>query len=381
VSVPGDAEADFKESVVEIAGVRLKAHCFMQVLPHSGVWFCCGYPKENAESFADGHARAFAFFGGVPRRCVYDNAGYSVKRGSGPIKGRGRNLTNSFSELQSAYLFEADGALTSGAGGWRRTQLEQLGRFTRQNERRRRSPDRDMVILPFSNLPLVEVVARITFVDPLPLGLAFVGDLYDLIRNEFEMADDDVIEQAPGSAFEFSGRLLQAASFNHRQHPGVTVKVQRRMLRASWQKTSDQGYPGFETTLVPLLRQVLEAIHKLVGHQDVSVLNMSYQNSIDGIEPPTLSEYIALPVQVHIDGRLHQLEFMWRNAEEVDQRVRILGIKTEDETRVVLTNVAGTRLNQQTDLWAAMERIHDVLCISFRDGLTAKAKKDWGYGN
>lgn len=108
VSIPGEAEADFKESAVEIAGVRVKAHCFMQVLPHSGVWFCSCYPKENAESFADGHARAFEFFGGVPRRCVYDNAAYSVKRGSGPIKGRARTLTDSFAELQSAFLFEAD---------------------------------------------------------------------------------------------------------------------------------------------------------------------------------------------------------------------------------------------------------------------------------
>lgn len=108
VSIPGEAEADFKESVVEIAGVRMKAHCFIQILPHSGVWFSSAYPKENAESFADGHARAFEFFGGVPRRCVYDNAGYSVKRGSGPIKGRERTLTDSFAELQSAFLFEAD---------------------------------------------------------------------------------------------------------------------------------------------------------------------------------------------------------------------------------------------------------------------------------
>jgi transposase len=108
VSFPGYAEADFKESVVEIAGVRVKAHTFVQVLPHSGVWFCRCYPKENAESFADGHVSAFDFFGGVPKRCTYDNAAYSVKRGSGPLKGRTRTLTDSFSELKSAFLFEAD---------------------------------------------------------------------------------------------------------------------------------------------------------------------------------------------------------------------------------------------------------------------------------
>ena len=108
VSVPGYAEADFKESVVEIAGVRVKAHAFVQVLPHSGAWFCRCYPRENAESFTDGHVAAFDFFGGVPLRCTYDNAGYSVKRGSGPIKGRARTLTDSFADLKSAFLFEAD---------------------------------------------------------------------------------------------------------------------------------------------------------------------------------------------------------------------------------------------------------------------------------
>jgi len=107
VSIPGESESDFKESWVEIAGKREKAHCFLMVLPFSDVWFCACYPKENAETFADGHDRAFKFFGGVSRRSVYDNAGYAVKRGSGPIKGRERNLTDSFTELQSRYLFEA----------------------------------------------------------------------------------------------------------------------------------------------------------------------------------------------------------------------------------------------------------------------------------
>jgi transposase len=107
VSIPGESEADFKESWVDIAGKREKAHCFLMVLPFSDVWFCVCYPKENAESFADGHARAFKFFGGVSRRSLYDNAGYAVRRGSGPIKGRERNLTDSFTELQSRYLFEA----------------------------------------------------------------------------------------------------------------------------------------------------------------------------------------------------------------------------------------------------------------------------------
>jgi transposase len=108
VSVPGEAEADFNEEFVEIAGRRVKAHSFLMVLPYSGVWFKVCYPAENAESFADGHARAFRFFGGAVVRCVYDNAGYSVKRGSGPMKGRDRELTDSFATLQSVFLFRAE---------------------------------------------------------------------------------------------------------------------------------------------------------------------------------------------------------------------------------------------------------------------------------
>jgi len=106
--LPGEAQADFYESSVEIAGKRCKAFAFLMVLPHSDVYFQACYPAENAESFSDGHDRAFRFYGGVPRRCIYDNPAYSVKRGSGPLTGRERNLTDSFGALQSAYLFKAD---------------------------------------------------------------------------------------------------------------------------------------------------------------------------------------------------------------------------------------------------------------------------------
>jgi transposase len=107
VSLPGEAQSDFGEAWADLGGKRIKCHAFLMVLPQSGVWFMRLYPAENAESFCDGNAAAFSFFGGVPTRIVYDNAGYSVKRGSGPLKGRERELCSLFSELRSAFLFEA----------------------------------------------------------------------------------------------------------------------------------------------------------------------------------------------------------------------------------------------------------------------------------
>jgi transposase len=41
-------------------------------LPHSDACFVVGYPAETTEAFCDGHVRAFAFFGGVPKSIVCD---------------------------------------------------------------------------------------------------------------------------------------------------------------------------------------------------------------------------------------------------------------------------------------------------------------------
>ena len=52
------------DQFVKLAHVRL---C------HSRVFFLVAYPRESQETVFDAHARAFAFFGGVPRRGIYDN--------------------------------------------------------------------------------------------------------------------------------------------------------------------------------------------------------------------------------------------------------------------------------------------------------------------
>ena len=100
---PGDAQADFGEALVVIAGVECKAHYLVVDLPHSDDGFVKAFPAETAEAFCDGHNAAFRYFGGVPRRIVYDNTKLAVAR----ILGDGtRQRTRVFSELQSHYLFD-----------------------------------------------------------------------------------------------------------------------------------------------------------------------------------------------------------------------------------------------------------------------------------
>jgi transposase len=99
---PGEAQADFGEAVVVIAGVECKAHFMAFDLPHSDDCFVQAFPAETTEAFLDGHVRAFEYFGAVPTRILYDNTKLAVAR----ILGDGqRQKTRAFSELQSYYLF------------------------------------------------------------------------------------------------------------------------------------------------------------------------------------------------------------------------------------------------------------------------------------
>jgi transposase len=99
---PGEAQADFGEAQVMIAGVEQKAHFMAFDLPHSDDCFVQAFPAETTEAFLEAHVRAFEYFGGVPTRILYDNTKLVVAR----ILGDGqRKKTRAFSELQSHYLF------------------------------------------------------------------------------------------------------------------------------------------------------------------------------------------------------------------------------------------------------------------------------------
>ena len=99
---PGHAQADFGEAQVEIGRVLAKAHYFVIDLPHSDESYPRAFPAETTEAFLEGHVEAFRYWGGVPRRILYDNTTLAVAR----ILGDGRRRkTQAFSEPQSHYLF------------------------------------------------------------------------------------------------------------------------------------------------------------------------------------------------------------------------------------------------------------------------------------
>jgi transposase len=100
---PGEAQVDFGQAEVVLDGRAATVALFVMTLPYSDAAFVRAFPRECTEAFLEGHVRAFAFFGGVPRRISYDNSKIAVAQITG---GRDRKVTDAFLRLRSHHLFE-----------------------------------------------------------------------------------------------------------------------------------------------------------------------------------------------------------------------------------------------------------------------------------
>ena len=71
---PGEVcQFDWSHQHVELGGVMQTIKVAQFRLTFSRQMFVVAYPRETQEMVFDAHNRAFAFFGGVPQRMVYDN--------------------------------------------------------------------------------------------------------------------------------------------------------------------------------------------------------------------------------------------------------------------------------------------------------------------
>ena len=92
----GDAQVDYGEVSVILAGEQTKLQCFLMRLSFSRHVFVMFFPTGNQEAFLEGHVRAFEYFGGVPARLSYDNLKTAVTK---VLKGKDRDLNADFLRL------------------------------------------------------------------------------------------------------------------------------------------------------------------------------------------------------------------------------------------------------------------------------------------
>jgi len=78
---PGaEAEVDFADLWIDLAGVRTKCHLFTLRLSFSGKAVHRAYSTQGQEAFLEGHQQAFEVFGGTPMLIRYDNLKAAVSR-------------------------------------------------------------------------------------------------------------------------------------------------------------------------------------------------------------------------------------------------------------------------------------------------------------
>lgn len=161
---PGaEAQVDFGEARIRIAGVDAVVALFCARLAHSTRDVVRAYPAENRSAWLDGHVVAFETWGGAPAEIWYDNPS-----GLGSFRRGAFHPAQEFVALQSAYRFRAhhctpgeghEKGLVEGLVGYaRRTYLvpvpevasfdelnAYLARSTAAEERRHRARQTDTV--------------------------------------------------------------------------------------------------------------------------------------------------------------------------------------------------------------------------------------------
>jgi transposase len=128
---PGaEAQCDWGEAVVRIGGREQEAHVFCMRLCYALKSFLCAFPAARQECFFAGHVAAFAFFGGVPRRIVYDNLTSAVAK---VLQGRNRVEQDAFVAFRGHYLFASHFCLPGREGAHEKPLVESLVGYARRN--------------------------------------------------------------------------------------------------------------------------------------------------------------------------------------------------------------------------------------------------------
>ena len=100
---PGDAmQIDWGECSIYLDGEKLTVYLFCARLCYSDAPFVIAYRRQNSESFLDALVQTLNYFGGTPRRVIFDNAKVAVKDGFGA----NAEATESYAALSAHYGFE-----------------------------------------------------------------------------------------------------------------------------------------------------------------------------------------------------------------------------------------------------------------------------------
>lgn len=126
---PGEAmQVDWGEATVYIQNRKHTVQLFCARLCASCAPIVFAFERQNEESFLEGFTGTFAYFGGVPKRIIFDNARVAVKEGFGThaIAQKRYSALAAHYCFQSVFCNPASGnekGLVEGLVGWSRRNI------------------------------------------------------------------------------------------------------------------------------------------------------------------------------------------------------------------------------------------------------------------
>lgn len=125
---PGDAlQIDWGEATVYLDSMKKTVNLFCARLCYSDAPIVLAYRRQNEESFLDALVQVFQYFGGVPKRVIFDNGKVAVKDGFGA---HARKQAG-YAALSAHYGFEA--VFCNPASGNEKGLVEGLVGYIRRN--------------------------------------------------------------------------------------------------------------------------------------------------------------------------------------------------------------------------------------------------------
>ena len=110
---------DWSTEYAFVGGLRRRLDLAHTKLCASRAFWLTAYPTQSHEMLFDAHARAFAAFGGIPTRGIYDNMKTAVDKVG---RGKARTINARFEAMSSHYLFEPE--FCNVASGWEKGIVE-----------------------------------------------------------------------------------------------------------------------------------------------------------------------------------------------------------------------------------------------------------------
>ena len=125
---PGDAaQIDWGEVQIDLNGNRVTANIFCGRLAYSCDIFVMACLNQNMESFLEAQQRMFEYFGGVPRRLIFDNGKVAVKSGFGSHA----IPQDAYKSFAAHYVFQTD--FCNPSSGNEKGLVENLVGYARRN--------------------------------------------------------------------------------------------------------------------------------------------------------------------------------------------------------------------------------------------------------